>query len=70
MIPFVGDFVDFGFKANRRNLQLFRHYARDPNAGTGENVAFFAGVLLVVLGAFWLAALAVGRVLDALVAVF
>ena len=53
LIPFVGDFFDFGLKANVRNLALLERYAQ-PGAAAGRGDWIF---VLAVIGA--LAALAV-----------
>ena len=53
LIPFVGDFFDFGLKANVRNLALLERYAQ-PGATAGRGDWIF---VLAVIGA--LAALAV-----------
>ncbi len=50
IVPFVGDLFDFGFKANRRNVDLLKAYYADgqvkPNAT--RSVAFL-GLLFFVL---------------------
>lgn len=50
IIPFVGDLFDFGFKANRRNVNLLKAYYADgkvkPNAK--GSVAFLSLLFLVV----------------------
>jgi hypothetical protein len=53
LIPFVGDFFDFGLKANVRNLALLERYAQ-PGATAGRGDWMF---VLAVIGA--LAALAI-----------
>jgi len=50
LVPFVGDLVDFGFKGNRRNLELFHRHAVDPDAGTTGSKALIVGILLAVVG--------------------
>ncbi|HYO83208.1 MAG TPA: DUF4112 domain-containing protein [Bryobacteraceae bacterium] len=47
-IPFAGDLFDFAFKANRKNLQLYR----DARSGAGKPArdAGFLAVLLLALG--------------------
>jgi hypothetical protein len=54
-IPFVGDLFDFISKSNSRNLELFRRHATDPGASTTEHRAFFAGLLLILVGIVWVA---------------
>lgn len=59
IVPFVGDLFDFGFKANRRNVNLLREYyaagkAR-PNAKTSLfllGLLFFA-LFVVMLWGIW-----------------
>ncbi len=53
-IPVVGDLFDFVAKANSRNLDLFRRHASDPNASTADQRAFFAGLVLLLVGLVWL----------------
>ena len=61
-IPFLGDLFDFAFRSNSANLELFRRHALDPGASTRGEQAFFAGLLLVLVGIAWLLLLAVGAV--------
>jgi len=61
-IPFLGDIFDFAFRSNSANLELFRRHALDPAASTRGEQAFFAGLLLVLVGLAWLLLLAVGAV--------
>ena len=61
-IPFLGDLFDFAFRSNSANLGLFRRHALDPGASTRSEQAFFAGLLLVLVGIAWLLLLAVGAV--------
>ena len=57
IIPFVGDLFDFGFKANRRNVDLLKQYYADgkakPNA---KGSVAFLGLLFfaVFAGMVWL----------------
>ncbi len=67
LIPFVGDLVDFGFKGNRRNLELFHRHALDPDADTTGSTALVVGVLLVFIGIIWLIAVLIARVLSTVV---
>jgi hypothetical protein len=50
-IPFLGDFIDFGWKANVRNLALLERYARPGTQATRGDWIFVVGVigLLVAL---------------------
>ena len=61
-IPFLGDLFDFAFRSNSANLELFRRHALDPAASTRGEQAFFAGLLLVLVGIAWLLLLAIGAV--------
>jgi hypothetical protein len=63
-IPFIGDLFDAVSKSNSRNLELFRRYATDANASTGEHRAFLAGLALVVVGLVWLAVMVLGWLLS------
>ncbi len=63
-IPVVGDLFDFVAKANRRNLDLFRRHASDPNASTADQKAFFAGLVLLLVGIVWLMVQLVGWLLS------
>ena len=53
-IPFVGDVFDFIFKANTRNMTMFRQYAEQPAQSTTRHWIFLAVVAgffgLVVIG--------------------
>jgi Domain of unknown function (DUF4112) len=66
IIPFVGDIFDFVSRSNTRNIELFKTHALDPDASTAGHQAFFAGVVLVVLGAIWLVTVLVVRFFEAL----
>ena len=50
-IPFLGDFIDFGWKANVRNLALLERYARPGTQASRGDWIFVLGVigLLVAL---------------------
>ena len=50
-VPLVGDLFDFGFKANRRNLELIRSYEADPSkrAGPGDYALVGLGFAFAVL---------------------
>lgn len=63
-IPLLGDVYDLFFRSNSRNLELFRRHALDPNASTRGERAFFAGLLLAIVGILWLALLALRAVID------
>ena len=73
-IPFAGDLFDFGWKANKRNIELLRRYVMDPEgvekeskwrvgwAGVASSLVLIlvAGLLLYLI---WLLA---GLLIDAL----
>jgi hypothetical protein len=63
-IPLFGDVYDLFFRSNSRNLDLFRRHALDPDASTRGERAFFAGLLLVIVGILWLAFVALGTLID------
>jgi len=65
-IPILGDAYDLFFRSNSRNLDLFRRHALDPHASTRGERAFFAGLLLVIVGILWLAFVALGTIIDLL----
>ena len=67
LVPFVGDLVDFGFKGNRRNLELFHRHALDPDADTTGSTALVVGILLVFIGIIWLIAVVIARILSTVV---
>ena len=54
-VPFLGDFFDAGFKANRRNLTLIERYLDRPvatrQASRGFVLAALAVVVLITVGA-------------------
>lgn len=63
-IPLIGDAYDLFFRSNSRNLDLFRRHALDPDASTRGQRAFFAGLLLVIVGILWLAFVTLGWLID------
>ena len=69
-VPFLGDLFDFAFKANTRNLQLFRRHALDPGASTTGDQAFFVGLIVLVIGILWLLLELAARLLSALAGAF
>ena len=50
VIPFVGDFFDFGWKANVRNLALLERYARPGTKASRGDWVFVLGVIAVLAG--------------------
>lgn len=65
-IPLLGDLYDVAFRSNSRNLALFRRHALEPDASTRGERAFFAGLLLLVVGVLWLMVTALGAVWQVL----
>lgn len=63
-IPVLGDLFDVVSRSNRRNLELFRRHATDPDASTTRHTAFLAGLLLVFVAILWLLATAIGWLLS------
>jgi len=61
-IPVLGDLFDVAFRANSRNLALFRRHALEPDASTRGDQAFFVGVVLLLVGVVWLMLTAIGAV--------
>lgn len=61
-VPLLGDLFDFAFRSNSANLELFRRHALDPDASTRGERAFFAGLLLLLVGLVWLLLTAIGAV--------
>ena len=61
-VPVLGDLFDVVFRANSRNLALFRRHALEPDASTRSDQAFFVGVVLVLVGIVWLLLTVLGAV--------
>jgi hypothetical protein len=59
-IPLIGDVYDLFFRSNRRNLDLFRRHALEPETSTLPHRLFFLGLAMFVIGFLWLCALAIG----------
>ena len=49
LIPVAGDFMDFGWKANVRNLALLEQHARPGAKATADDWAFVTVVLLLLV---------------------
>jgi hypothetical protein len=64
LLPFVGDILDFGFKGNRMNLELFHRYALDPGEDTSGHWAFMLGLVAILVGLGWLGLLLAARMLS------
>lgn len=67
VVPLVGDLFDFGFKANRRNVEMLKKYYADGKAKPNATRSMaFLGILffilfVVLLGLIWkLAAVVLG----------
>jgi hypothetical protein len=67
LLPFVGDLVDFGFKGNRRNLELFHRHAVDQDPNTRGSQALVIGLVLAVIAVIWLLAVVVWNLLSTVV---
>ena len=65
-IPLLGDLFDVAFRANSRNLALFRRHALEPDASTRGDQAFFVGVVLLLAGIVWLLLTVIGAVWQVL----
>ncbi len=65
-IPIVGDLFDVAMRSNSRNLDLFRRHALDPDASTRGHRAFFAGLVLLLVGILWLLVVLLGNVVKVL----
>jgi hypothetical protein len=63
-IPLIGDIYDVTMRSNSRNLGLFREHALDPDASTRGHQAFFAGLVLMLVGAIWLVIVLVVRLWE------
>ncbi len=66
LIPLLGDVIDFGFKANTRNLELFHEHAVDPGADTSGSWAFVAGIAAIIVAVIWLAFQVLDRLVSAI----
>ena len=49
LVPLLGDLVDFGWKANVRNLALLERHARPGAAPRADDWVFVIGVLLLLV---------------------
>ena len=48
IVPFVGDLFDFGFKANRRNVEMLKRYYADGKKKPKASVSLaFLGILFI-----------------------
>ena len=69
-IPLIGDVFDIVSRSNTQNLELFRRHALDPGASTRGQQAFFAGLVLILVGIFWLALVIIAAVFEWFVSLF
>jgi hypothetical protein len=69
-IPIFGDIYDVVSHSNTRNLNLFRKHALDPGASTRGQQAFFAGLVLLLVGILWLAVTLLGAAIAGLASLF
>jgi hypothetical protein len=62
VVPLLGDLFDFGFKANRRNVELLKTYYADGKAKPSARVSLFVlgllflAVFVALLWAVWIVA--------------
>lgn len=70
LIPFLGDLLDFGFKGNRMNLELFHRHALDPGEDTSGHWAFVLGLVAVLAGLGWLGLMLAARMFSWVAGVF
>lgn len=68
LIPFLGDLGDFGFKSNRKNLELLRRHAAAPRKASKSDYLVVAGVAAglaaLFAGGVWIMVLLVRAVLG------
>lgn len=68
LIPFLGDLGDFGFKSNRKNLELLRRHAASPRKASKSDYLVVAGVAAglaaLFAGGVWVMLLLVRAVLG------
>jgi hypothetical protein len=50
-IPVVGDLFDFGWKSNRKNLQLLERYQQQPQKVSAASWLLVIAIMLVILAA-------------------
>lgn len=50
ILPLVGDLFDFGWKANRRNVQLLENYLEKPEKTVMESRLFVAALIVLIVG--------------------
>jgi hypothetical protein len=66
-VPLLGDLLDAGYKANLRNLDLLDRYLDRPQETSRKSLAIFVALLailvLLIVGAIWLAVAAIRAIL-------
>jgi hypothetical protein len=67
LLPVVGDLVDFGFKGNRKNLELFHKHAVELDRDTRGSQALLIGVVLVGIAIVWLTIVLLSNLLSTVV---
>jgi Domain of unknown function (DUF4112) len=71
VIPVLGDFFDFGYKANRRNVDLLKRYYSEgkkrPNAKVSVGILGLL-FLLIFVGVIWLTIKGIGWIWAAIAA--
>ena len=67
LIPFLGDLFDIVSRSNSANLAIFRRHALDPDATTTGHKAFFAGLVVLLIGLMWLTVWLAARFIDLVV---
>lgn len=70
LIPLLGDLFDIVSRSNSANLAIFRRHALDPDATTTGHKAFFAGLVLMLVGLIWLTVWLTARLFELVVGLF
>ncbi|MBA2489292.1 MAG: DUF4112 domain-containing protein [Chloroflexi bacterium] len=64
VVPILGDLVDFVYRSNVRNIELFERYVAEPGRSTRSEWAFFGVLLGVLLVAIVLAVALLGWIIS------
>jgi len=64
VVPILGDLVDFVYRSNVRNIELFERYVAEPGRSTRGEWAFFGVLLGVLLVAIVLAVALLGWIIS------
>lgn len=64
VVPVLGDLVDFVFRSNVRNIELFERYVSEPGRSTRGEWGFFLVLAGVLVGAIVVAVLIIGWVIS------